>query len=62
MLFIDLRYDDQTGTKGAGSLRDEGSDYNVWFDKEIQPAIGTEGIEESWKSSLLPITYFPCNF
>lgn len=44
---IDLRYDDQTGTNGAGSLRDEGSDYNVWFDKEIQPAIGTEGIEEN---------------
>lgn len=35
-----LVYDDQ------GRLKEEGSASNVWFDKEISPAIGTEGIED----------------
>lgn len=38
---IDLSYDDQ------GRLKEEGSASNVWFDKEVSPAIGTEGIEEN---------------
>ena len=38
---IDLSYDDQ------GRLNEEGSASNVWFDKEVSPAIGTEGIAEN---------------
>lgn len=38
---IDLSYDDQA------RLKEEGSASNVWFDKEITPPIGTEGIEEN---------------
>lgn len=38
---IDLSYDDQA------RLREEGSASNVWFDEEVTPPIGTEGIEEN---------------